>query len=88
MADIIPKDTKYGALQRVLAAIGRVLFSVFVPAATFAVLYIGFRFLRDSGAPQVVIAVVAIIWGVGGVAGLYIVANWVIQRLPVQWKSA
>ncbi len=89
MGDFIPveRETKYGVLQRIITAIGRILFALFVPAATFVVLYIGFIFLRDSGAPQVVITVVAIIWGVGGVAALYFVTNWLIQRLPVKWRS-
>ncbi len=87
MADIKTEGGKYGILQRVIAAAGRILFSIFVPAATFVVLYIGFRFLRDSGAPQIVITIIAIFWGVGGVAALYLVANWLIQRLPRVWRE-
>ncbi len=87
MADVNTGQEKYGILQRILAAVGRVLFSIFVPAATFVVLYIGFRFLRDSGAPQIVVTIIAIFWGVGGVAALYLVANWLIQRLPRVWRE-
>jgi len=78
---------KQGVLQAVSTGIGRILFAVFVPAVTFLVLWRGFIFLRDSGAPQLVITVVAIIWGVGGVVALYFVANWVIQRFPVAWRT-
>lgn len=87
MADAGARNEKVGVLQRVATTIGRILFSIFVPVVTFIVLYIGFRFLRDSGAPQLVITIVAIIWGVGGVAALFVVANWLIQRLPREWRS-
>ena len=48
---------------------------------TFIVLYIGFVFLRDQNpdTPRLLIAVVAIIWGVGGVALLYFVANMFVE---------
>jgi alpha-glucoside transport system permease protein len=54
---------------------------------TFVVLYAGFIFLRDSRAPKGIIAVVAIIWGVGGVALLYFVSNWLVEKLGDQWRS-
>ncbi len=47
--------------------VGRVLVSLIVPVITFLVLWQGFLFLRDSQAPKGIIAVVAILWGVGGV---------------------
>lgn len=73
--------------ERIVAAIGRILVSVFVPVVAFIVLWAGFVFLRDSGAPKLVIVVVAIGWGVGGVASLYIVANWLTEKLPLAWQS-
>ncbi len=76
-----------GPLQAVVAVVGRVLSAVFVPVVTFVVLYLGFVFLRDSGAPQIVVTIVAIVWGVGGVAGLYFVTNWLIEKLPTTWRS-
>ena len=76
-----------GPLQATVTAIGRVLVAVFVPAVTFVVLYLGFIFLRDSGAPQIVITVIAVVWGVGGVAALYFVANWLIEKLPDTWRD-
>lgn len=76
-----------GPFQAAMTAVGRILVAVFVPAVTFVVLYLGFIFLRDSGAPQAVITAVAIIWGVGGVAALYFVANWLIEKLPGTWRG-
>ncbi|MFN7034726.1 MAG: carbohydrate ABC transporter permease [Bellilinea sp.] len=65
--------------------VGRLLVSVFVPVVTFLVLWRGFIFLRDSNAPQFLIVVVAIIWGVGGVALLYGVSNWLVEKLSGEW---
>jgi alpha-glucoside transport system permease protein len=74
-------------LAWVISNVGRVLISLFVPILTFVVLWQGFLFLRDSNAPKIVIAIVAIIWGVGGVALLYLVSNWLIEQLSPAWTS-
>ena len=75
-------------LGQVLATgIGRVLVSVSVPIVAFIVLWGGFIFLKDSGAPRIVIVVVAIVWGIGGVAMLYVVANWLTEKLPTVWRG-
>ena len=65
--------------------LGRLLLSIFVPLASFFVLWQGFLFLRDSQSPHIVIVLVAILWGVGGVGALYFVSNWVVEQLPTQW---
>lgn len=75
-----------GILQWIATGLGRLLVSLFVPAITFVVLWRVFIFLRDSAAPQWVTAIVAIVWGVGGVAALFLVANFVIEQLPDVWK--
>jgi alpha-glucoside transport system permease protein len=67
--------------------IGRIAVSIFVPIVAFIVLYLGFLFLKDSGAPKIVIVAVAIVWGVGGVAMLYVIANWLAEKLPAAWQS-
>jgi alpha-glucoside transport system permease protein len=63
----------------------RILVSIAVPVITFIIMRWGFMFLRDSEAPKLVIALVAIVWGVGGVAILYILMNWVVEQLPDDW---
>ncbi len=68
-----------------VANLGRILISLFVPALTFVILWQGFIFLRDSKAPQLIIVLVAILWGVGGVALLYLVSNWLVEKLPPVW---
>lgn len=76
-----------GIGQVLATGIGRVLISVFVPIVAFIVLWLGFLFLRDSGAPKLVIVAVAIVWGIGGVALLYVVANWLVEKLSPPWQS-
>jgi hypothetical protein len=63
-----------GFMQWITSTIGRILISLFVPILTFVVLWQGFIFLRDSQAPKLVIVLVAILWGVGGVALLFTVS--------------
>jgi alpha-glucoside transport system permease protein len=51
------------------------------------VLWRVFIFLRDGNAPRLVIALVAIIWGVGGVAILFVMSNWVVERMGLRWRT-
>ena len=62
--------------------LGQILVSILVPALTFLVLWQGYLFLQKANAPQIVQVRVAIIWGVGGVALLYLVTNWLVMKLP------
>jgi alpha-glucoside transport system permease protein len=72
---------------RLAALVGRFLVAVAIPAIAFYVLYLGFIFLRESGAPRAVITAVAIVWGVGGVAALYWIFNNLVEQLPMQWTN-
>ena len=58
-------------------------------AATLAALWFGFIFLRDSQAtqPKIVTAIFAVVWGVGGVAGLFVSANLLVEQLGDAAKS-
>lgn len=76
-----------GIGQFLVAGVGRVAVSIFVPVIAFIVLWAGFLFLRDSGADKVVIVAVAIVWGIGGVAMLYVIANWLTEKLPSAWQT-
>ena len=80
-----PQEGGIGA--RIVAWIGRILLAVIIPLVAFAVLYYGFLFLRDSQAPRSVIILIAILWGVGGVALLYWVFNGIVEQLPDQWTA-
>lgn len=59
---------------------------------TFFILTWGFFFIRDlqagkSNIPQLVIVVLAIIWGVGGVVLLFTTANFFVEQLPAAWTQ-
>ena len=75
----------FNLLEWVGSQLGRIAVSLLVPAILFVVLWQGFIFLRDSEAPQSLIAIIAIVWGVGGAAALYFVSNWVIERMGPEW---
>ena len=72
---------------KILSFIGRILLAVSIPLIAFYILYLGFLFLRDSKTPREVITLVAIIWGVGGVALLYWIFNSLVERLPDLWRG-
>ena len=72
---------------KVVSFLGSVLLAVIIPAIAFYVLWQGFLFLRDSDANRGIIALVAIVWGVGGVALLYWIFNNLVERLPGEWTA-
>ncbi len=86
MTNFDRSDRPAGFLPALGTLVFRVLVAAVVPAIAFLVLYVGFRFLRDSAAPDGVIAVVAIIWGVGGVALLFFLFNWAISQFGPLWR--
>jgi alpha-glucoside transport system permease protein len=88
MAELAPgDDQKMGAGARLISWLGRLFVAIIIPIIAFVILYYGFIFLRDSDAPKWVIASVAIVWGVGGVAVLYWVFNGLVERLPDEWRQ-
>jgi alpha-glucoside transport system permease protein len=60
----------------------RIVLGLLAVIAVLGFLWGGFLFLRDSQAPQLVNVLVAVIWGVGGVAGLFFSANFFIEQFP------
>jgi alpha-glucoside transport system permease protein len=80
-------DQHQSFLGRLIAFLGRIAIAIGLPSIAFYVLYRGFLFLRDSQAPQGVVAAVAIVWGVGGVAILFWIFNDFVERLPGLWTA-
>ncbi len=80
-------DQPRGIGNWIITNLGRLVVSLFVPVVTFVVLWRVFIFLRDSQSPQWLTAIVAIIWGVGGVLVLFLVANLVIEQFGDRWKT-
>ncbi len=72
---------------RIVSFIGRLFLAIIIPLIAFFVLYQGFLFLRDSDAPRGLVTVIAIVWGVGGVALLYWLFNGFVERLPNEWTA-
>jgi alpha-glucoside transport system permease protein len=72
---------------RIVTFVFRIALAVIIPIVAFVVLYAGFLFLRAGDAPKWVIAAVAIVWGVGGIAALYWIFNWIVEMLPEQWTG-
>ena len=73
--------------MKVLSFIIGALIAITIVGIAFFVLYQGFLFLRDSDAPRIVITLVAIVWGVGGVALLYWLFNAIVEWLPGKWTG-
>lgn len=69
--------------------LSRIAIALLALAATFVGLWLGFVFLRDNQttAPKLLTTIVAIIWGVGGVAALFFSANLLIEQFGEQAKS-
>lgn len=76
-----------GPATKVVTFILRLALAIAIPIIAFVVLYAGFVFLRAGDAPKWLITVVAIVWGVGGVAALYWIFNWIVEMLPEQWTG-
>jgi alpha-glucoside transport system permease protein len=85
MAAFQERENGSGIVEWFSATLGRIIVSLFVPLITFVVLWRVFIFLRDSNAAQSVTAIVAIIWGVGGVLALFFIANMLIEQLGDRW---
>jgi alpha-glucoside transport system permease protein len=76
--------------ERTTIAPGRAAIALVLLALTFLGLYVGFVWLRDgsaNGVPHLATAFIAIIWGVGGVAALFFVANYAVETLPGKWTT-
>jgi alpha-glucoside transport system permease protein len=54
---------------------------------TLALLYFGFDFIRDPNQSKIITTIVAIIWGVGGVAALFFSANYLVESFPERVRS-
>lgn len=63
----------------------QLLLAVLAMAVTVFLLQQGFIFLRSTATSKIVIVLFAVLWGVGGVALLFTVANWIVELLPEKW---
>lgn len=63
----------------------RIVVGILGTLLTLLGLYSGFIYLRDSQDSRLVVGIVAVVWGVGGVACLFFMANWIVESLPTKW---
>lgn len=82
-----PNKKSTGILDWFTTGLGQVIVSLVVPAVTFFVMWRVFIFLRNGDAPKLVTVIVAILWGVGGVAVLFLLSNWIVEQLPMQLRE-
>ena len=64
----------------------RMFIGLLILSLTLLVFWQGFIFLRRSQAPQLITALIAIIWGVGGVAALFTGANMLVESFSATWQ--
>lgn len=83
----VKEEVAESAATQIISFVGRLLLALAIPAIAFVVIYAGFIFLRDSNAPKSVITLVAIVWGVGGIALLYWIFNGLVERLSGVWTA-
>jgi alpha-glucoside transport system permease protein len=76
-----PQAQDSGALAKL-----RVVGLVFVSMIAAWVLWRGFFFLRDSDAPKLVIALIAVLWAGGGLTLFFLVATRLVEQLPFGWS--
>jgi alpha-glucoside transport system permease protein len=65
----------------------RLLIAAVALIALLALMWLGFDFLRSNNAPQLVSAVFAVIWGVGGIALFFTLANMLVEALSNKWRD-
>jgi alpha-glucoside transport system permease protein len=71
--------------SKVMAWFLRFGLTILTMGIAFFLLYQGFLFLRAGNAPKWVMALAAIVWGVGGVAFLFYIFNALVELLPLKW---
>lgn len=84
---IDPVQDRPSFFTRLLTLLLRIALPIGILAIAFIVMYLGFDFLRAGDAPKWLVVIVAIVWGVGGVAALYWIFNWVVERMGDEWQG-
>ncbi len=85
MSSVAKKDR---AFEIFAATPARILVALIIPTITFFVLLWSFNFMRDSRAPRIMVAIVALIVGVGGVWALYLALNHLVTQMPMRIRDS
>ena len=67
--------------------VGRKLFLFVMTLLAAFILWQGFIFLRDTTAPQWINAIIATVWGVGGMLILFYIASAWVEQLSPTWQK-
>ncbi len=86
-AETLQKEQPPGSSSGGTGMIGRLLLALLIFGAVVAFIYYGFIFLRDTTAPQVVTASLAIVWGLAGSWLVFWSANNLVEQLPDKWRN-
>ncbi len=62
----------------------RMILSVAIIIGVFA---FGIKFLQNYEGNQVLLTIIAIVWGVGSVALFFYLANWIVERFSKTWTN-
>jgi alpha-glucoside transport system permease protein len=82
MAETAAAAPKQSLFMRILNWVWRIVVSLVVPVVTFLALRWSFDFMRDADANKILVAIVALIVGVGAVWVLYLLTDYVVSLLP------
>ena len=82
-----PRKPEYSSENAGFSSATQFLLTVVLLVVALYILYLGFIFLRDSEAHRGIVALVAIVWGVGGIAFLYWIINSLVEKLPGAWTT-
>src|SRR6476661_5090792 len=90
---MIEEARKAAPQPRIPAPVGGFVVGQFFAAlagllAVLALLGLGFAYLSGTKSANLLNAVVAIVWGVGGVAALFVLTNTLIEALPPRARDA
>jgi len=67
---------------------GQFLLALLGLVVVLALLWVGFIYLKGTTSASLLNGVIAIVWGVGGVAALFFSANYLIEALPHKARNA
>jgi alpha-glucoside transport system permease protein len=82
MAESTIEEPKRSILVRLIYWIPRIFISLVVPVLAFLALRWSFNFMRDADANKILVAIVALVVGVGAVWLLYLLTDYIVSLLP------
>ena len=80
-------STVQGDQNGIMSTAGRLLIGLLMIVVMGVILVAGFLFLRDSTLPKWIIALTAIVWGLGGAGLLFWVFNWIVEQFSDIWTA-